>query len=93
MTRDRDGLPDLPVAERHYWLTQGMARTAGVNLTDAIAAGRLTRDGLADMVVRCACCEFPERCVRWMADGRHLGENPPAYCLNHEAIEALRARS
>jgi hypothetical protein len=45
------------------------------------------------MVVRCAGCEFPERCVRWMADGRHLGEDPPAYCLNHEAIEAIRART
>jgi hypothetical protein len=43
--------------------------------------------------VRCASCEFSERCVRWMADGRHLDEDPPAYCLNHEAIEALRARA
>lgn len=80
-------------AERHYWLTQGMARTVGVNLTEAIAAGRIARSDLAEMVVRCASCEFSEACVRWMADGRHLDENPPAYCLNHETIEALRARA
>jgi hypothetical protein len=82
----------VTAAERHYWLTQGMARTAGVNLTEAIAAGRMTRRDLAHMVVRCAGCEFPERCVRWMADGRHLGEGAPAFCLNHEAIAAVRAR-
>jgi hypothetical protein len=79
-------------AERHFWLTQGMARTAGVSLSEAIVAGRMTREDLVVMVARCAACEFPERCVRWMADGGHLGENPPAYCLNHEAIEAIRAR-
>lgn len=83
----------VTAAERHFWLTQGMARTVGVNLTEAIAAGRITRSDLADLVVRCAGCEFPERCVRWMADGRHLGEDPPAYCLNHEAIAAIRARA
>jgi hypothetical protein len=93
MAKDIDGLPGIPAAERHFWLTQGMARTVGVNLTEAIAAGRMTREDLAAMVVRCAGCEFPERCVRWMADGRHLGEDPPAYCLNHEAIEAIRART
>lgn len=82
----------VTAAERHFWLTQGMARTVGVNLTEAIAGGRITRADLADMVVRCAGCEFSERCVRWMADGRHLGEDPPAYCLNHEVIEAIRAR-
>jgi hypothetical protein len=82
----------VTTAERHFWLTQGMARTVGVNLTEAIAAGRMTRSGLGDMVVRCASCESSERCVRWMSDGRHLGGDPPAYCLNHEAIEALRAR-
>lgn len=93
MAKDMDGLPGLPAAERHFWLTQGMARTVGVNLTGAIAAGRMTRGDLAAMVVRCAGCEHPERCVRWMADGRHLGEDPPAWCLNHEAIEAIRART
>ena len=83
----------VAAAERHFWLTQGMARIAGVNLTEAIAAGRMTRGDLARLVVQCAGCEFSEACVRWMADGLHLGDTPPAYCLNHEPIEALRARS
>jgi hypothetical protein len=93
MAEELDRLLGVPAAERHFWLTQGMARTAGVNLTEAIAAGRMTRGDLAAMVVRCAGCAFPERCVRWMADGRHLGEDPPAWCLNHEPIAAVRART
>jgi hypothetical protein len=93
MAGDADRVFGLPAAERHFWLTQGMARTAGVNLTEAIAGGRMTRPDLADMVVRCASCEFSERCVRWMAEGTHLGADPPAYCLNHEPISALRART
>lgn len=76
-------------AERHFWLTQGMARASGVNITEMIARGRLTRAQFQEMVVRCGACEYPERCVRWMAEGEHAGEDPPGYCLNHETIEAL----
>lgn len=79
-------------AERHFWLTQGMARVVGVNLTEEIARGALTREQFMDMVVRCGSCEFPERCVRWMAEGQHLGEDPPGYCMNHEIIHALKAQ-
>lgn len=93
MADDQDTMFGPASAERHFWLTQGMARTAGVNLTEAIAGGRITRADLADMVVRCAACEYPERCVRWMAEGTHLDANPPAYCLNHEAIAALKSRN
>ncbi len=93
MAGDGERILDLPAAERHFWLTQGMARTAGVNLTTAIADGRLARADLARMVVACASCQSSERCVRWMAEGTHLGAPPPAYCLNHETISALLARS
>lgn len=92
MAEDLDTLLGTTAAERHFWLTQGMARTVGVNLTEAIAAGRISRAELAQMVVRCSGCEFPERCVRWMAEGTHLDADPPAYCLNHEVIASLKAR-
>lgn len=93
MAQDRDSFPGTGAAETHFWLTQGMARTAGVNLTSAIAGGRLTRADLASMVVRCGSCEYAERCVRWMAEGQHLDGDPPPYCLNHEAISALKTRA
>lgn len=80
------------VAERHFWLTQGVARAVGVNLTDAMARGALSRAEFAGMVVRCGACEFSENCVRWMAEGNRQTDVPPAYCLNHERIEALGTR-
>jgi len=89
--RDRIDSIGGTAAERHFWLTQGMARTAGVNITEEIARGNLTREGFAEMVMRCASCEYPERCVRWMAEGQHLGEDPPGYCLNHEQIQTLKS--
>lgn len=79
-------------AERTFWLTQGIARTVGVNLTTEMAEGRLTRAEYADMMVRCSACDNAETCVRWMAEGGRGDTDPPAYCLNHERIEALAAR-
>lgn len=78
-------------AETHFWLTQGMAKAIGVSITDQIARGNLSRAEFQDMVVRCGACEFPERCVRWMAEGQHRNEPPPGYCLNHERLEQLKA--
>jgi hypothetical protein len=86
--RDRLGRTD---AERTFWLTQGIARTVGVNLTTEMAEGRLTMAEYADMMVQCSDCAHAETCVRWMAEGGHGDTDPPAYCLNHERIEALAA--
>ena len=80
------------VAETHFWLTQAMAKAVGTNLTEAIAKGLLTREDFAGMVVRCGSCEFSEKCVRWMAETSDETHDAPAYCLNHEAIEALQAK-
>ena len=78
--------------ERHFWLTQGLAKAVGVNIAEAIATGRLSREDFAGMVVRCASCENGERCVRWMSESGRGEEDPPGYCLNHERIEALQAQ-
>lgn len=92
MTRKPDQILGDSTAEQHFWLTQGMARTVGVNITEEIATGRFRREDFAQMVVQCGACEFPERCVRWMAEGPHPGEGPPSFCLNHETIETLKSR-
>ncbi|MBT8476914.1 MAG: hypothetical protein HKO95_11310 [Rhodobacteraceae bacterium] len=76
----------------HFWLTQGMARTAGVNIGEEIALGRLTIEDFGGMVSRCEKCERSEPCVRWMAEGGKGAPDIPGYCLNHEIIEALRDR-
>ena len=41
------GYPDSP---RAWWLTRGMARISGVNLTRAVVDGWLNREELAEML-------------------------------------------
>ncbi len=86
MTVDTDQFGDR---SGQYWLTQGMARTVGVNLVAELAKGTITRADLDEMIETCAGCESTERCILYMAQGGDCGNGPPGYCLNHERIEAL----
>lgn len=82
------GYVEAPMA---WGLTRGMGRAVGVNLTDAVVDGWLTRAELADLVERCQACDRAEDCTRWL--GSHVSaEALPAFCPNKAGIEALVAR-
>ncbi|MEL6518656.1 MAG: DUF6455 family protein [Pseudomonadota bacterium] len=83
-------MSQLDDTDCHYWLTQGMARTAGVNLKQEITTGRISETTFVEMVARCSACQKADGCVRWMAEGAGGAPKIPGYCLNHEIIEALR---
>ena len=72
-----------------YWLTDAMARGAGVRLPDAVATGQLSRPDLGEMVARCGACTKTDTCLLHLAEG---AETVPGFCLNNEVIEALRSR-
>ncbi len=73
-----------------FGLARGMARCAGVNLTEAVVEGWLSRGELAEMVDRCIGCAHGGECLVWLA--RSVEDQPiPAFCPNHDALEALRA--
>ena len=78
-------------APKAWGLTRGMGRVVGVNLTDAVVEGWLTRGELADLVDRCQACGRSEDCPRWLA---HVvrAEALPAFCPNKAGIESLVAR-
>lgn len=79
-------------AMQHYWLTQGMARTVGVNLCAAITAGALSRGGLETLVARCEACGRQADCMAWL--GRTAcAEAPPSYCANRQPLTELRLRT
>lgn len=80
----------LDPSDCHYWLTQAMARTAGVSLVGAIAERKISENDFVGMVARCCACKNSDSCVQWMAGGAAAAQDVPAYCLNHEIIEALR---
>ena len=79
--------------DERYWLTHGVARTAGVSLQDAITRGELDREALAHMVVRCTQCTGTDRCILHLADpAAGSAGDIPEYCLNRESLEALKWR-
>lgn len=79
------GYPDFP---RAWWLTRGMARISGVNLTRAVVDGWLNREELAEIIGRCDLCTNSDACDRWLAkSGAETAI--PDFCPNKSAIEAL----
>jgi len=77
-------------APKAWGLTRGMGRVLGVNLTDAVVDGWLSRAELADLVDRCQACGRAEDCTRWLA--RHVAADAlPSFCANKSPLEALVA--
>ncbi len=75
-------------APRAWGLTRGMARVAGVNLTDAVVDGWLTRTELAGMVDHCLRCGHVPACTDFLAH-QVQAVSLPAFCDNKPGIEAL----
>lgn len=85
------GAPQAPGSlDRHFWLTQGMARTLGIRFSDVIAQGRLTPQGFTDLVNTCRGCPLSHRCVAWMARAEAATQPAPSYCENADALNRLR---
>ena len=77
-----------PEAPRAWWLTRGMARIAGVNLTQAVIDGWLDREELATLVTSCQTCPKGAQCDQWLAQSGGK-TRLPEFCANKAAIEAL----
>ncbi|WP_193139409.1 MULTISPECIES: DUF6455 family protein [unclassified Meridianimarinicoccus] len=75
----------------HYWLVLEMARAAGVDLADAMEAGRLSHEGWAGMVERCRGCDWQRDggCTRWLTMQDAGGAEVPGSCLNQQEFDAL----
>ena len=74
----------------HFWLTQGMARSIGLNLNTALKTGLLDREEFARMIATCSACGNADRCIAWMAEqGRGAGR-PPDCCAIGQRLERLK---
>ncbi|WP_139229854.1 DUF6455 family protein [Litoreibacter janthinus] len=65
----------------HFWLTTGMARAVGVDLSAAIHQGLLTRSDYAEMVNECRKCEFAD-CRAWLDEQWDGPVEAPKACRN-----------
>ncbi|RAP41422.1 hypothetical protein BYZ73_10795 [Rhodovulum viride] len=75
---------------KHFWLTQGMARTIGVNLNDALRSGQLGRGEYSELVAACAHCGRAEECMRWMGHQVTGADRLPEWCAVGVRLEALK---
>lgn len=79
------GYPD---AFKAWWLTRGMARISGVNLSRAVVDGWLQRAELDRLVTRCTHCQLAARCENWLVQSG-TARSMPDFCPNKPGIEAL----
>lgn len=79
------GYPEAPKA---WWLTRGMARVSGVNLSRAVVEGWLQRTELEGLISRCAACGRGTECEAWLVVSGSA-QAMPGFCPNKAEIEAL----
>ena len=84
VTRARLGEPN-----RAFWLTRSVARTVGVNLSEAMNEGRLSADEYAGLVTRCRMCPHPETCEVWLAANGAGAPLVPDHCANAEPLNRM----
>ena len=78
-------------ADGRYWLTHGMARAAGFNLSEEIKSGRISRSMLAEMISRCATCEMTDACVLHLANALPGGTPVPDWCQHAKLLNNLES--
>ena len=75
----------------HFWLTRSVARTVGVNLSEAMAARRLSPEDYSAMVTRCREADCATRCAEWLGEQENgRAPRPPAFCAHADQLRALR---
>lgn len=76
----------------HFWLTHSVARSAGLNLSEALQVGTLSADDYAAMVTQCRQCRHVTACQNWLADPADDFRRPPEFCAIGGVLEPLRRR-
>lgn len=76
--------------DMHFWLTRGMARRLGVNLTEALQQGLITRADYADILARCRACGDTQACIDFLAEHPEGVAEPPDSCMDAQVLSELR---
>jgi hypothetical protein len=85
-----DRMEETGRLSRHFWLTQGMARTVGVNLNVALQTGRTSRQEYAQAIAECCHCAHRQRCIAWLAVHGAGAEKQPEFCAIGPWLDQLR---
>ena len=82
----------LPLGDpvTHFWLTRSVARAMGINLSEAMADGKLSVKDYCDMVTNCRQCAFVEGCQNWLATKAVPRGEAFAQCHNKAQLDGLQ---
>lgn len=83
-------MQDCGRLSRHFWLTRGMARTIGVNMSEALRDGKLSLAEYSHAIATCCACGQSARCIEWMSHQGAGAAALPEFCAVKPVIEALR---
>ena len=76
--------------ERHFWLNRSVARVMGVNLSEAMAEGRLSEAEYSALITRCRAGGCAVMCEAWLATQTGEVTEAPSHCANACALNNLR---
>ncbi|MEO1138535.1 MAG: DUF6455 family protein [Pseudomonadota bacterium] len=76
--------------KRHTELVDRMADTLGIDLEEAVFAGKLDPNTLCDAVLRCTGCTDPEGCTKWLDACQNGTKHPPVMCRNSDMFHSLQ---
>lgn len=74
----------------HFWLSQGMARSVGVKLNEALQAGNVKRVDYEAALVQCCLCSSKNKCKAWLAVAHGPSENAPDFCALSGLLAAAK---
>ena len=80
----------LKKLDKHSGLIGSMAETVQVDLSEALASGRISGQELRNAVVSCMGCEGAGDCAGWLEAHQDGAEAAPAYCRNGALMDRLR---
>ena len=76
--------------QRHFWLTLGVAKACGVDLSLAMREGVLSPEAYAATITACRNCTDPTACEHWLEQVDAVAV-PPEFCENAELLRELQA--
>jgi len=77
--------------DMHFWITRGMARRAGVNLTEVMASGVISDAGVVDLIDRCQSCGRTEGCLAFLSEEGGIAPGLPDWCPNGALLAEIAA--
>ncbi|KFE36763.1 DUF6455 family protein [Thioclava atlantica] len=77
--------------DMHFWITRGMARRVGLNLSEAIHQGFLSRTDFVQMIAACRKCGRTNSCLAVLSERSGGGEGLPDACPNAPILNSLRS--